>query len=140
MRRLIPRSLFLQGVLLFILAMSGRLVYLFGLNNVSVSSNVEVEKAAVKWARDGELPLFETGTLLVLTTAVYGIVAFAGLLQMHGAWDPQSDFRLQAYPFVPSELGSFGSVNHSESLGTGPVASRWRPCVIWSMYCLRSVA
>src|SRR5262245_16314534 len=55
MRRLIPQSLFLQGVLLFLLAMSGRMVYLFGLNKYRDSSNVEVEKAAVTWASEGQL-------------------------------------------------------------------------------------
>jgi hypothetical protein len=62
----------------------------------------------ILWTRDGEVPLFEVGTLLVLSTGVYGILALVGFLQMHGAWDPFSDFRLQAYPFNPSELGRFG--------------------------------
>ena len=69
---------------------------------------VSLVYVTILWTRDGEAPLFEVGTLLVLSTAVYGILSLVGFLQMHGAWDSFSDFRLQAYPFNASELGRFG--------------------------------
>jgi len=62
----------------------------------------------VLWARDGQLPLFEVGTLWVLATCVYGIFAMLGFILMHGVWDQQSDWRLQQYPFVGSRLAKLG--------------------------------
>src|SRR5262245_10102830 len=55
MLRFLPRSLFWQAVLIFFLALSFRLVYLFGLGKITDSSHVEVEKAAITWAREGRL-------------------------------------------------------------------------------------
>src|SRR5262245_63226694 len=55
MLRLLPRSLFGQALLIFLLALGFRLVYLFGLGKVSDSSHVEVEKAAITLAREGRL-------------------------------------------------------------------------------------
>ncbi|HEV2718821.1 MAG TPA: hypothetical protein VG323_02290 [Thermoanaerobaculia bacterium] len=60
------------------------------------------------WVRDGEVPLFEAGTLLVLSTVVYVVLALAGFLEMHGSWDVLSDSRLQSYPFDPAEIGAIG--------------------------------
>lgn len=62
----------------------------------------------VLWCRDGELPVFESGTMHVLATGAYGIIALLGFVRMQGAWDPQADARLQAYLFNAAELGSFG--------------------------------
>jgi len=55
MIRLWPRTLFAQALVLFFLALTPRLFYLFGMDKISDSSHVEVEKAAVTLARDGRL-------------------------------------------------------------------------------------
>ncbi len=55
MRRFIPRSLFVQALLIFLLALGLRLVYLFGMDKIHDSSHVEVEQAAITWAREGRL-------------------------------------------------------------------------------------
>ena len=55
MGRFIPRSLFAQALLLFLLALSVRLVYLFGMGKIGDSSHVEVEQAAITWAKEGRL-------------------------------------------------------------------------------------
>ena len=63
---------------------------------------------AVLWSRDGILPLFEAGSLCMFANAVYGILPLAGFVMMHGRWDPYADLRIQAYPFIPAEIGAFG--------------------------------
>lgn len=63
---------------------------------------------SILWTSEGELPLFESGTLIVLSTAIYGVLALTGFLLMHGVWDESIDFRLTYYPFRPSELGHIG--------------------------------
>lgn len=60
------------------------------------------------WARDGAPPVFEPGTLCMLAITVYGAMPMAGFLLMHGRWDPFCDGRLHAYPFIGSELATFG--------------------------------
>lgn len=60
------------------------------------------------WARDGVPPVFEAGTLCMLASVAYGGLALTGFYLMHGQWDPFSDGRLQAYPFIRGELGMFG--------------------------------
>jgi hypothetical protein len=60
------------------------------------------------WARDGVLPVFEVGTLCMLANVAYGGLALAGFYLMHGQWHRFADGRLQAYPFIPDELGMFG--------------------------------
>lgn len=70
--------------------------------------DVVVLYLSVLWGRDGVPPVFESGTLCVLATAVYGAVPLLGFLMMHGRWTPDADNRLFAYPFIPSELGVFG--------------------------------
>jgi len=63
---------------------------------------------SVLWARDGVPPVFESGTLCILATALYGIFPLLGFLMMHGEWYRNADKRLFAYAFVPSDLGMFG--------------------------------
>jgi hypothetical protein len=63
---------------------------------------------SILWTSEGEMPLFESGTLLVLSTTMYGVLALLGFLMMHGAWAENIDFRLTYYPFVPAELGHVG--------------------------------
>lgn len=62
----------------------------------------------ILWARDGAPPVFEAGTLCVLANALYGCLPLTGFLMMHGQWDINVDTRLNAYPFLSSELGVFG--------------------------------
>jgi hypothetical protein len=62
----------------------------------------------VLWSRDGSPPVFEAGTLCMLSIAVYGMLPMAGFLMMQGRWDPFTDGRLQEYVFNPAELGLFG--------------------------------
>ncbi len=63
---------------------------------------------SVLWARDGAPPVFESGTLCILATALYGIFPLLGFLMMQGQWYPNADNRLLGYAFVPSDLGMFG--------------------------------
>ena len=63
---------------------------------------------SVLWARDGVPPVFESGTLCMLATALYGIFPLLGFLLMQGQWYRNADSRLFAYAFLPSELGMFG--------------------------------
>jgi len=60
------------------------------------------------WVRDGEVPLFETGTLFALAVSAYGMLALWGFLLMHGQWDPLSDNRLQWYSYDAGELAALG--------------------------------
>lgn len=62
----------------------------------------------VLWSRDGSPPVFEAGTLCMLSFAVYGMFPMAGFLLMHGQWDQFADGRLQNYPFNIPELALFG--------------------------------
>jgi hypothetical protein len=60
------------------------------------------------WAREGSPPVFESGTLWMLTTAIYGTIPLIGFALMHGQWTRYVDSRLTIYDFNAAELGSFG--------------------------------
>jgi len=60
------------------------------------------------WVREGRAPVFETGTLWVGATTIYGMIPMIGFAMMRGQWDPMSDSRLQAYPYKPQLLAHFG--------------------------------
>ncbi|HEY4641951.1 MAG TPA: hypothetical protein VII75_11455 [Thermoanaerobaculia bacterium] len=60
------------------------------------------------WVRDGVPPVFESGTMWMLATAVYGTVPMIGFALMHGQWTEFSDSRLQQYDFNRAELARFG--------------------------------
>jgi len=63
---------------------------------------------AVLWSRDGRLPVFEVGTLLVAATFVYSAVPLLGFIAMGHQWAPWVDNRLLAYPFDAYEIALFG--------------------------------
>src|SRR5438067_9772757 len=46
---------------------------------------------SVLWARDGIAPVFESGSLCVLATAMYAIFPLAGFYAMHGQWYMNAD-------------------------------------------------
>lgn len=60
------------------------------------------------WVREGRAPVFETGTLWVGATTIYGMIPMIGFAMMRGQWDPMSDSRLQQYPYNPRLLAHFG--------------------------------
>jgi hypothetical protein len=60
------------------------------------------------WVREGRAPVFETGTLWVGATTIYGTIPMIGFAMMRGQWHPLSDSRLQQYPYKPRLLAHFG--------------------------------
>src|SRR5438132_14210250 len=53
---------------------------------------------AVLWSRDGRLPVFEVGTLLVAATFVYSAVALLRFIAIRHQWAASRDNRSRAYP------------------------------------------
>lgn len=60
------------------------------------------------WAREGTPPVFESGTMWVLATTVYGMIPMIGFAMMGGQWSEFVDGRLTAYVFSRSELAHLG--------------------------------
>jgi hypothetical protein len=62
----------------------------------------------VLWSRDGALPMFDMGTLCMLSIGVYSLMPLVGFILMAGHWHEQTDNRLFNYDFQPTELAAFG--------------------------------
>ena len=60
------------------------------------------------WAREGAPPVFESGTMWVLATTVYGVIPMIGFAMMGGQWSEYADGRLNWYDFNRSELAHLG--------------------------------
>jgi hypothetical protein len=63
---------------------------------------------AVLWRRDGDLPIFDIGTLFVVTTLIYSVFPFIGFMLSGLSWGNGADSRLQAYTFDVHEVALFG--------------------------------
>lgn len=62
---------------------------------------------ATLWKRDGSLPVFELGTICVVTTAFYSLVPLLNFMAGGMSWTILSDSRLQVYNPTPEEVGAF---------------------------------
>ncbi len=83
--------------------------------------NLAVFFVAILYKRDGELPVFESGTLWVLATMMYSVYPLFNFLVSNLRWYLPSDYRLVAYDPSPSDMGTFAG-NHVLYLATFVVA------------------
>jgi hypothetical protein len=79
--------------------------------------NLALLFVSVLYRRDGELPVFEGGTLFVAATTLYSVFPLLNFAAGGMAWRPPSDYRLVGYDPTPAEIGSF-AWNYVLFLGT----------------------
>ncbi len=71
-----------------------------------VCLNLPLFFVAILYRRDGELPVFESGTLWVAATAVYSTFPLVNFLAGGMRWQPPSDWRLVMYDPRPEEMSA----------------------------------
>ena len=69
--------------------------------------NIAFGFVAVLYARDGMLPLFESGTVYVTATVLYSIFPLLNFAAGGMAWVEGADPRLRAYQMTAQEVGVF---------------------------------
>jgi hypothetical protein len=72
--------------------------------------------AVLAW-RDGELPVFESGTLWVASTTMYSVFPMVNFALGGLRWELPADYRLVNYAPTPQEMGAF-TWNHTLYLAT----------------------
>lgn len=79
--------------------------------------NLAVFFVAILYAREGGLPLFESGTLWVAATTMYSVWPLVNFLLSGMRWSRSSDWRLVMYDPAPEQMGEFAT-NHVLYLAT----------------------
>src|SRR5678815_235591 len=81
--------------------------YRYLLAPVLAMATIGVVHVSLLWERDGDLPVFEIGTIWLMGTLVYSIVPFVGFLAAGLQWPASADGRLLAYQFDAEEIGVY---------------------------------
>src|SRR5438067_4593265 len=74
---------------------------------IVVMVNLSMLYFVVLWRRDGELPLFEVGSLCVAAMLLYSSLPFIGFMVEGLTFNPLVDNRLSAYSFNLAEVTAF---------------------------------
>ena len=74
---------------------------------VAVMASLAVLHVTVLWRRDGEVPVFEIGTLWMASALLYSAVPFVNFVMNGLQWASNADGRLMGYPFDLDAVAAF---------------------------------
>jgi len=98
------------GVMGISLLMSGAAFLLLPPDHASLAApllanlNIAIFFVATLYFNDRQVPVFESGSLVVAATFVYACFPFLGFMAGGMKWTGDMDYRLQQYRFVPHEI------------------------------------